>query len=238
MKRIFLIITISLIIPFMAFAQDTIVKKNGDVLLCKIQKEDSTNVYFSYKQDNKYINTFIDRNEIRFLKYGSPGKGTSAMPENLTFGIGIGFDYGGIGGNIIFYPQRNIGLFLGLGYPYAGFGYNVGLKLRLMPKAKINNITPYFMGMYGYNAAVYVQNDEDLSKIFYGPSFGLGMDWRSSAVRKYYLSIAITLPIRDSEVNDYMDHLENEHGAVFKSKLLPVGFSIGAVFILNRSKPK
>ena len=43
--------------------------------------------------------------------------------DATSFGIGTGLDYGGFGGNVMIYPQRNIGIFGGFGYALAGFGY-------------------------------------------------------------------------------------------------------------------
>ncbi|HEX4851031.1 MAG TPA: hypothetical protein VFV08_09505, partial [Puia sp.] len=54
-------------------------------------------------------------------------------PDQFSMGVGFGQDFGGLGANMIVYPQKNIGLFVGGGYAIAGFGYNVGLKLRLTP---------------------------------------------------------------------------------------------------------
>src|ERR1700712_111258 len=40
----------------------------------------------------------------------------SAKLDKVSVGIGAGYDFGGYGGNLIVYPQRNIGLFGGVGY--------------------------------------------------------------------------------------------------------------------------
>src|SRR6185503_19117939 len=72
--------------------------------------------------------------------------------DKLNLGLGFGFDYGGIGGNLTVYPQKNVGLFFGGGYAFAGFGYNAGIKLRLLPGKPSSQFTPFFMAMYGYNA--------------------------------------------------------------------------------------
>src|ERR1700730_9498663 len=79
-------------------------------------------------------------------------------PDIVNFGLGIGFDYGGIGANFMVYPQKNIGIFIGGGYAFAGMGYNTGIKLRLTPgKSSVAN--PYITAMYGYNASVSISDN-------------------------------------------------------------------------------
>src|SRR5262245_29607527 len=74
------------------------------------------------------------------------------IPDVVSLGLGLGFDYGGIGGNITVYPQKNVGLIFGGGYVIAGFGYNAGVRFRLVKENSV--VDPFFMAMYGYNAAV------------------------------------------------------------------------------------
>jgi hypothetical protein len=154
-------------------------------------------------------------------------------PDIIDFGPGIGFDYGGIGANIMVYPQKNIGVFFGGGYAFAGFGYNAGIKLRLSPD-KLSVVNPFFTAMYGYNAAVAVSGGPQFNKLFYGPTMGLGIDIRSrKPASKGYLSLALMVPIRNSDAQNYIDLLKNQYGASFSSNLSPIGFSIGYKFILN-----
>ena len=152
--------------------------------------------------------------------------------DDASFGMGVGMDYGGIGGNLIILPQENIGIFGGVGYAIAGVGYNIGLKCRL------NNVnySPFIMAMYGYNAAISVSNTPlgmNLDKLFYGPTVGLGLDYRSSVKNRTYWSFAILIPIRDTEVQNYIDYLKKTWGVEFKNDLLPIGFSVGIKFIIN-----
>src|SRR5215467_12201607 len=89
------------------------------------------------------------------------------IPDVVSLGLGLGFDYGGIGANVTVYPTKNIGLFFGGGYVIAGFSYNAGLRYRFISK-KPSVVDPFFMAMYGYNAAVAVSDNKDLNKVFYG----------------------------------------------------------------------
>jgi|SRR5450631_598683 len=154
-------------------------------------------------------------------------------PDVVNFGPGIGFDYGGLGVNFMVYPQKNIGIFFGGGYALAGFGYNTGVKLRLSPD-RGTVVNPFFTAMYGYNAAVVITNDAQFNKLFYGPTLGVGIDIRpKKPSSKGYLSIALMVPLRNADAQNYIDLLKSEYGASFTSDLIPVGFSIGYKFILN-----
>ncbi|MDR3711581.1 MAG: hypothetical protein P4L51_02105 [Puia sp.] len=166
----------------------------------------------------------------------SQNKLTDDLPQydKSTLGFGIGFDYGGFGGNYCIFPQQNIGIFGGVGYAIAGLGYNFGLKFRLTPRHKFN---PFVMAMYGYNAAIAVSNSENfvnasnMNKLFYGPTAGIGFDYGNYRTRKGYLSVALTIPFRSPDVNNYIDQLKNQ-GVTFRNGLSAVGFSIGYKFVM------
>jgi len=152
--------------------------------------------------------------------------------DMISIGLGFGFDHGGFGANVLAYPQKYIGLFAGGGYALAGFGYNIGAKVRIVPpRAKVN---PYIMGMYGYNSAIVVSGAASLDKLFYGPTVGLGLDLRPNKDNWGYWTFAVLVPIRNSDVDDYRKDLEDNHGVVFKSGLMPIGFSMGCRIIINR----
>lgn len=162
-----------------------------------------------------------------------PYAGPEPVYDKLNLGIGFGFDYGGFGGNLTYYPQKNIGVFFGGGYALAGFGYNAGVKYRFLSAKPTSQFTPFLMAMYGYNAAIHVSNQSELDKLFYGPTFGAGFDLGTHRVGKGVFSMAIFVPIRGSDPDDYMDHLRNDYNVSFKNKLIPIGFSFGYKFNLN-----
>lgn len=153
--------------------------------------------------------------------------------DKFSLGLGLGMDYGGIGGSLLVYPQRNIGLFCGVGYAFAGAGYNVGAKFRIVSEQSTSAVTPYLLAMYGYNAAIAVKDGEEFNKLFYGVTFGAGIDYRSSRSSSGYWTFALLIPIRSSDVQPYIDDLKNFHGVEFKNDLLPIGISVGYRFILN-----
>jgi hypothetical protein len=158
---------------------------------------------------------------------------TPVQTDVLSIGLGLGQDYGGFGLNLIAYPQRNIGIFGGLGYNLAGAGYNIGLKFRLISKKPTGKVNPYAVVMYGYNAAIKVTDASQYDKVFYGPTVGVGIDLKSHPRSKIYYSFGINVPIRGSEVDDYMNDLKNNHGVEFNNDLFPVTFSIGFKYIFK-----
>jgi hypothetical protein len=164
-----------------------------------------------------------------FIKSDAQNKEAVPLPyDRFSLGLGVGFDYGGFGINVAGYPQKNIGLFAGAGYAIAGYGFNAGVKFRIVSK-KI--FTPYVVAMYGYNAAISVSGYPQYNKIFYGPSVGAGFDLGSHTKRGYF-SLAILVPIRSADVNNYMNDLTTNNGVTFNNKLLPIGISIGYKFVL------
>jgi len=154
------------------------------------------------------------------------------LADQFSLGIGMGQNFGGFGGNLLFYPQENIGFFGGAGYALAGMGYNLGIKARFLPKKKAGT-NFYLLGMYGYNAAVKVENGDQYNKLFYGPSLGFGIDTGKRKYRSGYWTLAIIIPFRAAEVDDYLDELEDDHGVTFEQKFFPIAFSVGYRFSLD-----
>ena len=152
--------------------------------------------------------------------------------DQASIGIGMGLDHGGFGGNVNYYPIRNVGLFGGIGYALAGVGYNAGVKFRYVPEKYEAKVHPYGIVMYGYNAAVVVLNRTDLNRLFYGPTIGAGIDFHRNHLKKGYWSFAILVPIRKPEASEYIDMLESIYGAEFQSSLFPIAISIGYKFII------
>jgi len=215
------------------YSQDLIVKKNGERFVCKIQKEDSTNVYFKMNQFGQEVDSYINKNDLKSYRYDSVYRALPIPTDRINLGVGFGLDYGGIGFSLLVYPQRNIGLFAGGGYAIAGMGYNVGVKLRFMAEESTSKAVGYVTGMYGYNAAVSVQNASDLNKLFYGFTLGAGVDLRSKTKKGGYWSLAVFLPFRSSEIDSYLNELETNYGVEVKNGFLPITISIGYRIIMN-----
>ncbi len=149
--------------------------------------------------------------------------------DRLAVGPGVGIDHGGFGVNLSAYPSENFGFFVGGGYALAGIGLNAGVKARYFPPRPNPTVVPYLTAMYGYNTAIVVSNDSDMNKLFYGATFGVGVDIRPKPWRLGYFSCAVLIPIRGDDVDKYIDNnnLDLETG------LIPIGLSFGFNFILK-----
>lgn len=174
--------------------------------------------------DEKLKLDSVSISEIAQLIGGKEIKQT-VRKDVLSLGAGLGQDYGGIGVNLVFYPQTNIGLFAGFGYALIGLGYNVGTKIRLGSRYSKSKLNPSFMAMYGYHTIVSIEGSSPAKKIFYGFTLGPSLDISFNAQNNSYLSLAVLVPIRTNEVKDYLDiQRKANHISLF---ILPVTFSIG-----------
>jgi hypothetical protein len=87
--------------------------------------------------------------------------------------------------------------------------------------------------MYGYNAVVSIQNASQYNKIFYGMTYGIGVDMRVNPEKKGFFSFGVLIPVRDKAVEDYMDYLQKNKNISFKSGLLPIGLSFSYRIIIK-----
>ena len=157
---------------------------------------------------------------------------TNSPVDQISLGVGAGLDYGGFGGNLTYYPVKSVGLFGGVGYALAGVGFNAGVKYRYIPEKPDARVRPFALAMYGYNAAIAVLNASQYNKLFYGPTLGAGIDFLGKPQKRGYWSFGVFVPFRSAEVKEYMEDLENNHGADFTNSLFPVTVSIGYRFII------
>ncbi len=233
MKRFFLFFLLAISTNLVAFSQDTLVRVNGEKLICKVQNQDNNTVYFTLNKNGKKIDTFLNKSEIQSIKLGGPESLATNGFDKVSLGAGMGMDFGGFGGNLLVYPQRNIGLFGGIGYAFAGTGYNIGAKIRFVSENTRSKAAFYGLAMYGYNAAIAVSNATEFNKLFYGPTIGFGFDYKTHPSKKGYWTFAVLLPIRSSDVDDYIKDLEDHHSIEFKNALMPIGITLGYRIILN-----
>lgn len=172
---------------------------------------------------------------LMLLLFTAPMAGAQTMEKPInkldvfSVGLGFGFDYGGLGGNIAFYPQRNIGLFAGLGTNLVGFGYNIGAKVRFVKKEHTSRSTFSGIAMYGYNLAYTMENKEH-NKVFYGPTVGVSWDYKFKIHHKNYLSLAFFVPIRSGEAMDYKKDMERLGYTFSGLGVIPFGISVGYRF--------
>jgi hypothetical protein len=146
--------------------------------------------------------------------------------QRFNVGLGLGIDYGGIGGRFTVLPIKQAFLFAGLGYNIDGFGYNVGAGFRFLTQKRG---VPYLIAMYGYNAVMLVfingEYQKQYNKTFYGASAGFGLEQRQRRDAKNYFNLELLWLFRSQAFKDYKTELENNLGAKFIQ--LPVSFSIG-----------
>jgi hypothetical protein len=140
-------------------------------------------------------------------------------------GVGIGLSYGGLGGRLSYFPQKNVGLFGAVGFNFHKAGYNVGLIGRILPDKKV---CPHVMAMYGYNAVFVVVGADEFNRTFYGPTIGGGMELRMGR-NGNYMNFELLIPIRSAECREYQDFLLN-NPTIEMSELLPVAISVGYHF--------
>lgn len=153
--------------------------------------------------------------------------------DRVALGLGIGMDYGGLGGSVLVHPQKYIGLFAGVGYNLCGAGVNGGIRLRYIGKREGTKITPFFLAMYGYNATVFILDVSRLNKTYYGTTLGGGIDFYPGSDALGYWSFGLLIPFRSQDVFDYIDYLESQYGADFGGGLLPFALTVGYRFIIR-----
>ena len=144
--------------------------------------------------------------------------------DQMSIGLGIGFDHGGIGANAIVYPHENLGFFVGAGYALAGPAFNAGLKYRMINYS--SKYHPFFSAMYGHNALIAMSNAHN--KLFYGTTLGVGVDVRPRWGYNYF-SFSLLVPIKGSEMKEYLDNA-NGHGVSYNSTTVPIGISVSYRF--------
>jgi hypothetical protein len=157
--------------------------------------------------------------------------------DKLSVGVGGGYEFGGLGANVIYYFTKALGVFAGAGYPLTGFGYNAGAKLRIVVDQSAGTFMPYVIVMYGYNATIIVPSFPEKNKIFYGLSVGAGVDYRPGNSKFGYLSATVYLPIRSTAVKDYAENLNYFYGIPYATnRIFPLSLSLGYKFIFLRHK--
>jgi hypothetical protein len=167
--------------------------------------------FYGFTQDSTLLNKEIDK---------------------MSYGAGVGLDFGGFGANMVIFPTKNIGLFFGGGYAIAGIGLNTGTKIRFIPSDTSKRTRFFIVAMYGYNAAIKVKGTVQYNKLFYGPSIGLGFDSESLYNKPSYWSFTLFYPFRSPAVEKYINDLKFT-GTSFKNKLLPISLSLGYHFMIN-----
>lgn len=149
-----------------------------------------------------------------------PPPKANTMEWNL--GLGMGIDYGGFGGQLQCRPAPPLVMFAGAGYALAGLGYNVGVQGRILPDKKW---CPFVSGMYGYNAVIVVVDAEQFNRLYYGPSFGIGVENHLRNHRQSFWRFELIIPLRPQEFQDDLDALKLNPAIKFQAEPPPFGIS-------------
>lgn len=147
---------------------------------------------------------------------------------DTNFGLGAGLEYGGFGARIAHHPSDNVGIFAGVGYVFAGAGYNVGAQYQFSTESRAKW---FVQGMYGYNAALYVEGSISYKEIYYGPSVGFGANVQTRKENGNYWNYSLNVPIKDPAFQRDYDDLEDS-GVEFQGFLLPFTITVGFNFQL------
>jgi hypothetical protein len=167
------------------------------------------------------------------LTFLTPVRDYDAPLDKIAAGIGVGYEYGGLGANAIFYPVKNIGVFGGAGWYYIKPGYNFGVKLRAFTGAPSVAIIPFVEFMYGTNTYIYYRDNSQYNKLFKNFTFGGGIDIRPANSKLGFITLALYVPLRSPDVKNYTDNYVDFFYSVRPTnKLYGINASIGYKFIL------
>lgn len=228
MKKNLALLFVTFLFPVLIYSQitqDTIVKFNGDEIHCVILKETASKVIYNIRENGLLYKRLIPISEVATIRYGYKIR---EVQSSTYLGFGLGLDYGGLPGvNVMYSPTRKTAIYLGVGNAFTGVGINGGATYRIQSNKRDHRVVPFITGMYGYNAIIRIINDRSLSKIFRGATFGAGIELHSNPGRLNHWAFSVLIPIRDPDVEDYVEHLKKSHGVEFSSELMPVLFSVG-----------
>ena len=150
--------------------------------------------------------------------------------QNGYFGLGMGFDYGGLFGlKFEYLPVKQFGLFISGGHNMVSMSYSVGCSYKITPD---NKVCPNLMVLYGYNGAFKGFDDysSQYDMVSYGFSFGAGFDFLVG--RKNKISLGLFIPIQSKEFKDNNERAKDDSN-MKTSVQLPIAFSIGFNFGLS-----
>ena len=208
MKRNLFFLLLACLLSVAGYSQDTIVRSNGEKILCKITKEDSSAVYFKTKTNGRIINTFLKKDEIKSFEYDHssaetrPDFGDRKMVVQLDLllpTVGLETRVSNYNTLLISYhpalifvkinnEPREVYVFHQLKLAYREF-YNI--EQRKYNKKR----TDKFSGNF-YSLSAIVGATAQLPNIFYtiGPTWGLQRNWGSGIHFLFEIGAGFTFP--------------------------------------------
>lgn len=156
--------------------------------------------------------------------FGQVKDSTYYRTDKLSLGAGLGLNYGGLGGNLNFFPHEAIGLFIAVGAADKWLGLNAGIRFRIINSNKIP-IRPFFTYMWGYNAIAVDENGYHTTS--FGTTFGMGIETRMKPKGYGYFSFAVLLPKRRNS-------FERLTGGTASDILISAGYHL---LLFSRKRP-
>lgn len=92
----------------------------------------------------------------------------------LTFGIGVGIPFGGIGANVETMLSRHFSISLGMGIAAGNLGWAGGI--RAYPIGSDQKVSPRLSAYYGTVAVLDFGDREEVDE---GVAYGVGLSWRN-----------------------------------------------------------
>jgi hypothetical protein len=156
------------------------------------------------------------------LKHNRPSTTEDGYSQS-NFGLGAGLDYGGLGFKMNLLLVKPVAVFGSAGYNLDKLVFAGGFNFRMKPEARV---CPTLQAMYGYNAVIRDENSKS-GKTYYGPSFGLGLEFHGKKKTGNFFNLELLVPVRSQKFKDEIDRLK-EHDQ--NPTVLPIAVSIGYHF--------
>ena len=160
---------------------------------------------------------------------------TAQEAKSLSAGIGLGLEYGKVGGQLI-YQFDKLGIFAAGGFTSGGLAYNAGFKY-FMPGGASKEIY-YIAVMYGTNGFLLGEKphvrDDEFENIYFGPTFGGGIDLESKSGNLYY-NFSVLFPIKSGEFKRDREQIELDP-ASSNNFAHPISINLGVNFKILRKK--
>ena len=140
--------------------------------------------------------------------------------DSFYFGMGVGLDYGGMGGKFEIFPIKHFGVFAGVGYNLLSVGCNVGVAYKGSPN---DDVSTNFVIMYGYNSVL--KGTRYDNAISYGLTIGAIIDYK---IKNNKLSTGFFIPFRSKVFKErYLDAQNYMNLSPCWPMLFSIGFCVG-----------